>query len=246
MPIPVIPNHDEDICTSVSSSTECTGSVSEQNETFIDQNETFIAQNETVSENVIDSTSNVNDCYDEGSTLQTSEITSNSYGNDELNVSTTVDDHQMLLPTTQVYLDEDVLDGSAIISGESELDPIKQEPEFYLDEDEQNCFDEILNFGDEHDGTDKNANVSCASENASDDDEYFVNEGKMDKFPMPIPASQFGLTKREDDPISMSIAFSEKVGYFHVRYMKSTLAFHCGNSIIFRKTAIGFTWLARV
>lgn len=183
VPIPVIPNND-DVCQLVSSSSD----------TVLENSGISFDQNETGTKNSVDTTSEINDCFDEiiSSTglLNDSEVT-----------------------TTKIFLEEGENVALEISSYPFEVDLlIKQEPEFHLDDDDQNIFDEILSAS--VDGNGENGNEPLTTEKECDDDERFLDADKIEKFPMPMVASQIGLTKREDDPISMSMAFNEKVTWF--------------------------------
>lgn len=185
LPIPVIP-HNDDVCQLVSSSSE----------TVYEQSETSFDPNGTETENSVHTTSNINNSFNE-------------------NISSTGLPNDSKVMKTQIFLEEGTNDALEISPDQSEVDPlIKQEPEFHLNDDDQIIFDEILNTSVELDGTGDNGDDPFTTENQSDDDERFLDADKIEKFPMPMAASHIGLTKRENDPISMSMAFNEKVSYF--------------------------------
>lgn len=189
MPIPVIPHNE----TSVSSTTK---NDFEPDTSFEDEENSNTTHFSSNNESVSSSTAGIDDVsirYD--------------------NVTSSINE---LTSTEQVFLPEHE-DGIAalVIEPKSiEFDPIKEEPEFELDESEQIQFDDILADIDEQcdssqsaDGEKSNGDLNGEFE----DEPILLEEDEIKKFPMPMAANLLGLMKREKDPISGSLAFNEKV-----------------------------------
>lgn len=176
--------NNDDVCQLVSSSSE---TVPEQSETSFDSTG-------TETENSVDIASNTHDSSDE-------------------NISSSGRPNDSEVTPAQIFLEEGTNDALEISPDQTNVDPlIKEEPEFHLNDDDQGIFDEVLNFS--VDVTGDTGNDPLTFGNEADDDERFLDEDKIEKFPMPMVASQTGLTKRENDPISMAMAFHEKVRCF--------------------------------
>lgn len=188
LPIPFIPIGDETVVSSTFNN------VSELNESAQDVNDTQSSVNGATGLN------------------SSKDLTNLSIQSNDSIVSSTVD---IPLPTAKVYLESNDEWQNEITPDQIEFDPIKNEPEFELDEDERRRFEQILNFNNES----SNENESLIMPNASDliesdDEPVLIGEVEKENFPMPMPANLLGLTKREDDSISMTLEFNEKVSIF--------------------------------
>lgn len=158
--------------------------------------------------NLVSST--VNDDTEEQPTVTGNENDPNAI--DDTNVSTTVEENEIPLPSAEVFLETNENGITEVDqSDEFELDPIKMEPEFQLNEDERNRFDEMLNFSDEISNSDDDVSSTPHADDESDNDIVWNDGDEVGKFPMPMAATMYGLTKRENDPISLSVSFNEKV-----------------------------------
>lgn len=189
LPVPFITIFDENVASSIFNN------VSELNESAQDVNDTTQSAEHGAS------------CLN-----LSNDLTDLSIQNDDSIVSSMVD---IPLPTAEVYLESNDDGENDITPDQIEFDPIKNKPEIELDEEERNRFEHILNFDDES----SNGSVSLVMPNSSDliesdDEPVLIGEVEMEKFPMPMPANLLGLTKRENDPISMTIELNEKVSIF--------------------------------
>lgn len=180
LPIPVIPNNEENNSSLVSSSDRGTENEADPNDTNHSTSDSNRA-NDFIEPNLVDA------------------LAIESTENVDPVVSSTVED--LLQPTHEVFLPTTEFDDSGLSQTPNPIE-IKEEPELHLDVEDQNHIDFILMDGDEQ----------CSSEDDESDDEPVLIDGdNLDKFPMPIAATMIGLTKRENDPISGSLAFNEKV-----------------------------------
>lgn len=186
LPIPLTSICDENIVSST------LNNASELDETEQDVNDTQLAVNEANCSN------------------SSNDLTNLSIQNDDSIISSTTD---IPLPPNRVYLESDKDGQNDITPDQIEFDPIKIEPEFELDEEERNRFEQILNFDDESSYEDESLVVSNVTDPIESEDEP-VLIGEVEIFPMPMPANLLGLTKRENDPISLTLEFNEKVSIF--------------------------------
>lgn len=193
MPIPVIPDKD-----SVSSTTN---DDSEPNTSFGD-----------------DEISNANQFSSNGQSVSISTAGTNDDSERFGDVTSTVSE----LATTETFFlpeHEDDDDAVAIETNLIEYDPIKEEPEFELDEGEQILFDDILADIEEHCDSSQSAEGEKSNgdlNGESDDKPILLEEDKAKEFPMPMAANLLGLMKREGDPISGSLAFNERVNVYNI------------------------------
>lgn len=140
-----------------------------------------------------------------------------------------------LTTTETVFLPENE-DALVLEPNSSECDPIKEEPDFELNEDEEILFDDILDDIDSQFGSSQSADGEKSNDEPdgeSEDEPILLEEDKNKKIPMPMAANLLGLMKRERDPISGSLAFNEKVNpyYKYFRNCKFKVDYY------FRKTA---------
>lgn len=216
LPIPIIPSGHENNDTTVSST----------NNNDSDLNTS--AHNETDLHEFNHSISDEIGRCNEFDGLNISNDSSNENG--DSNITSTVENDNVLLPTTSVYLETNENCDTDITPDSSLIDPIKDEPDFNLDSEEQNQLEDILRFND--DASDANLSVidpSNGAEIESDEEPELVDEDKLTEFPMPMSANLLGLTKREEDPISMSLAFNEKVIMLGDNHSISILKFYQHN-----------------
>lgn len=212
LPIPIIPSDHENDETTISST----------NNNDFDVNTS--AQDETDLHEFTNSISDENSRSNGFDGLNISTDSSNENG--DSNVTSTVQNDHVLLPTTTVYLQTNENGDADITPDPTLIDPIKNEPECNLDSEEQNQLEDILNFND--DASDANLNAidpSNGAEIESDEEPELVHEDKLTEFPRPMSANLLGLTKREEDSISMSLAFNEKVIILGDNYSISTSTF---------------------
>lgn len=190
LPIPVIPDNEISVSSTTNNDIEPDASVGDEENLNASQ---FSSNDQSVSNSTagIDNDSN-----------QYDDVTSS------VSESTT---------TGAVFLPEHTDDPIAALVIEPnsiECDPIKEEPEFELDEGDQVLFDDFLADIDEQcdssqsaDGEKSNGDLNGESE----DELILLEEDKIKKCPMPMAANLLGLMKREKEPISGSLAFNEKV-----------------------------------
>lgn len=151
-------------------------------------------------------------CNDQTVSSSTAGIDDGSNKNDD--VDSSVSESTTTELATEAVFFRDYDDGLAALVIEPnpfECDPIKEEPEFELDEGEQIQFDDILADIDEQCDSNQSADGEELNDEQTEDEPILLDQDKITKFPMPMAANLLGLVKRENDPISGSLSFNEKV-----------------------------------
>lgn len=193
MPIPIIPNGHENNETAVSSTNENDSDVNTSANDQTDLHE--------LTHSILDENSRCN----EFDSLNISKIS-------DSNVTSTIEEDDVLLPTTGVFLEANENSDTDITPDPALIDPIKDEPELDLSSEEQNHLEDILN--DVIDANLSSIVPSNEAESESDDEPELIDKDKLTEFPKPMAANLLGLTKHEEDTISMCLAFNEKVIMF--------------------------------